>query len=198
MIIPCVGNPAFLRTPQAWALVATGILASLFQPVYNPFEKAPDSKDRGTANQIIWSIYVTQLAVVFEAAYLRYPGSVAWDISTSIALALMVAGLLVRTWAVYTLGKFFTWHIATQSEQTIITTGPYAYIRHPGYAGAFLTYASSAVFLHSWYVLAPSVVILWLAFSRRIRHEEDELKLKLGKPYADYCLRVKGMIPGVW
>ena len=114
VVLPCAGAPAFLATPQAWILVATGILASLFQPVYNPFEKSPDRRDRGTANQIIWSIYLTQLAVVLEASYVRYPDSVSWDISTTIAFALMLIGLFIRTWAVYTLGKFFTWHIATQ------------------------------------------------------------------------------------
>jgi protein-S-isoprenylcysteine O-methyltransferase len=198
VILPCAGNPAFLRTPQAWILVATGILASLFQPAYNPFEKSPDSRDRGTANQIIWSVYLTQLAVILEASYVRYPDSVSWNTTTSIALVLIIAGLFIRTWAVYTLGKFFTWHIVTRADQTIITTGPYAYIRHPGYSGAFLTYASAAIFLHSWYMFVPSAIILWLAFVRRIRHEEDELKQKLGEPYVNYCLKVKRLIPGVW
>ncbi len=198
VVVPCVGNPAFLGSPKAWILAATGIMASLFQPVYNPFGKAPDMRDRGTANQIIWSIYLTQLAIVLEAAYVRYPDSVSWNAATAIALILIITGLSVRTWAVYTLGEFFTWHISTRTDQTIITAGPYAYIRHPGYSGAFLTYASTAVFLHSWYALAPSAVILWIAFIRRIRHEEDELKQKLGEPYVNYCLNVKRLIPGVW
>jgi protein-S-isoprenylcysteine O-methyltransferase len=198
VVLPCAGNPAFLRTPQALILVATGILASLFQPAYNPFKNAPDSKDNGTANQIIWSIYLTQLAIILEAAYIRYPESVSWNTMTTIAFVLIIAGLLIRTWAVYTLGKFFTWHISTTPDQEIITTGPYAYIRHPGYSGAFLTYASTAIFLHSWYALAPSAVILCLAFVRRIRHEEDELKQKLGEPYLNYCLKVKKLIPFVW
>jgi protein-S-isoprenylcysteine O-methyltransferase len=198
VILPCAGNPDFLKTPQAWILVATGIIASLFQPVYNPFRKAPDSRDRGTASQIIWSIYLTQLAVILEASYVRYPESVLWNTSTTVSFLLIIAGLFIRTWAVFTLGKFFTWHIASGKDQTVIVTGPYAYIRHPGYSGAFLTYASTAIFLHSWYSLIPSSIILWMAFVRRIRHEENELKEKIGEPYTNYCLKVKRLIPFIW
>lgn len=198
VVLPLAGNTAMLLSSQAWILIAVGILASLFQPAYNPFEKAPDNRDRGTANQIIWSIYITQIAIITEAAYLRYPSSIAWDMFTVFGLALMLSGLVVRTWAVVVLGKYFTWHISTRKDQTIITSGPYAYIRHPGYFGAFLTYIGTAVFLHSWFSLVPSALILWFAFSRRIQHEENELKKDVGETYVIYCEKSKRFFPGIW
>ncbi len=196
--VPVVGNTAMLRAPQLWIMVLIGVLASLFQPEYNPFKRSPNSEDRGTANQIIWSIYVTQLFVLIEATYFRYPESISWSLLTTVALVLMAAGLAIRTWAVFTLGKYFTWHIATQEDQTVIKTGPYAIVRHPGYVGAFLTYASTALFLKTWFSFAVSVVVLLFAFFRRIHYEEKKLELDLGSQYDSYRKSVKRFIPGIW
>lgn len=196
--VPVIGNTAMVRTSQLWIMVLIGLLASLFQPEYNPFQRSPNTEDKGTASQIIWSIYLTQLSVLIEATYFQYPESVSWSMLTTFALVLMVAGLALRTWAVFTLGKYFTWHISTQENQTVITTGPYAFVRHPGYLGAFLTYASTALFLKAWFSFVLSLIILLFAFHRRIHFEEKKLKLDLGSQYESYAHDVKGFIPGLW
>ena len=157
--VPVMWNTAMLRASQLWIMVLIGVLASLFQPEYNPFKHSQNTDDKGTANQIIWSIYLTQLSILIEAAYFRYPESIAWSTLTTFALIMMVSGLAIRTWAVFTLGRYFTWHISTQEDQTIIKTGPYAFARHPGYFGAFLTYASTALFLKAWFSFILSVIV---------------------------------------
>jgi protein-S-isoprenylcysteine O-methyltransferase len=187
-----------LTAPHPWILIVIGILASLFQPAYNPFRRSPNREDRGTANQIIWSIYLTQLSALTEGTYFRYPESVHWSTITTFALILMVSGLAIRTWAVFTLGSFFTWHISVRSDQTIIATGPYAIVRHPGYLGAFLTYASTPLFLKAWFAFPLSLIVLLFAFLRRIRHEERELRANFGSRYEVYCDSVKRFIPGIW
>jgi protein-S-isoprenylcysteine O-methyltransferase Ste14 len=179
-------------------MVLIGVLASLFQPAYNPFKRSPNTEDRGTANQIIWSIYFTQLSVLMEAAYFRYPESVSWNALTTFALVLMAAGLAIRTWAVFTLGRYFTWHIATQENQTVIKTGPYAFVRHPGYVGAFFTYTSTALFFKAWGSFVLSLIVLLFAFLRRIHYEEKKLELDLGTQYNSYRKRVKRFLPGIW
>ncbi len=196
--VPVMWNTAMLRAPQLWTMILIGVLASLFQPEYNPFKRSPNTEDKGTANQIIWSIYFTQLSVLIEATYFRYPESVFWSTLTTVSLILMVSGLAIRTWAVFTLGRYFTWHISTQENQRIIKTGPYAFVRHPGYFGAFLTYASTALFLKAWFSFVLSLIILLFAFLRRIYHEEKKLKLNLGSQYDSYCNNVKKFIPGIW
>jgi len=197
-MVAVIGNNAMLSAPHLWILIAIGVLASLFQPQYNPFKRSPTAEDKGTANQIIWSIYFSQLSVLIEAAYFRYPASVSWSTLTTFALIQMVSGLAIRTWAVFTLGRYFTWHISTQEKQTIIKTGPYAFVRHPGYFGAFLTYTGTALFLKAWFSFILSFAILLFAFLRRIYHEEKELKLNLGNQYDSYCNSVKRFIPGIW
>jgi protein-S-isoprenylcysteine O-methyltransferase len=198
VLVPMIGNPAMLSAPHLWILVAIGVAASLFQPLYNPFKGSPNSKDRGTASQIIWSIYLTQFFVLIEAAYFRYPESIHWSTITTFALIMMLSGLAIRTWAVFTLGSFFTWHISTRDDQTIIKTGPYAFVRHPGYFGAFLTYSGTALFLKAWFAFPISLIVLFFAFLRRINHEEKALKINFGREYDAYCDSVKRFIPGIW
>lgn len=197
-ILPVAGNFSMVTAPQVWSFFVVGVLASLFQPRYNPFGRSPDAKDRGTAQQIVWSIYVSQVAVLIEAAYFRYPASIEWDWIATSALCLMVSGLLLRTWGVMTLGRYFTWHITAEERQTVIRNGPYRFVRHPGYLGAFLTYGSTAIFFHAWTMLIPSAAILLFAFLRRIHYEEKELCAALGDDYRSYCRSVRRFIPGIW
>lgn len=198
VVVPGLGKPQIWRAPQIWVLVVIGIVASLFQPDYDPFRGSPNEKDKGTASQIIWSIYITQLAVFLEATYLRYPRSVVWDSVTTFALVLMLSGLAIRSWGFLTLGRCFTWHVSVRPDQPVIESGPYAFVRHPGYVGAYLTYVGSALFLHAWLSAVLSAVVLSFAFLRRVHREEMELRAELGERYDSYSRRVARFIPGVW
>jgi len=198
VILPVIGNLQMLYAPQLWIMAIIGIIASFFQPSYNPFKKSTGKEDRGTALQIIWSIYITQIITIAEAAYLRFPGSMHWDYITTLALVVMLAGLILRSWAVMALGNQFTWHINRETSKNLIKTGPFRFLRHPGYAGALLTYTFSAVFLHSWFSLVINFVVLIIAFSRRIYFEEAVLREIFGIKYLEYCKKVKKMIPLIW
>ena len=82
--------------------------------------------------------------------------------------------------------------------QRVIQSGPYAYIRHPSYAGAWLTYAGTPVFLGCWYALALTIPTLSIAFVRRIRLEEATLAAALGPEYVEYSQRTARLVPGLW
>ncbi|PIR73612.1 MAG: hypothetical protein COU40_01795 [Candidatus Moranbacteria bacterium CG10_big_fil_rev_8_21_14_0_10_35_21] len=198
VILPIVGNLQMLDTPQLWIMAIIGIVASFFQPSYNPFKKSVDKEDRGTALQIIWSIYITQIITIAEATYLRFPESMHWDYITTIALVVMLVGLILRSWAVTTLGGQFTWHIDRKTSKNLIKTGPFRFLRHPGYAGALLTYTFSALFLHAWFSVAINFIVLIIAFTRRIYFEEAVLMDIFGIKYSEYCKKVRKMIPLIW
>lgn len=198
IILPVLGNPAILRAPHIWILLAFGVLASVFQPAYNPFTITVKPGDRGTGAQIIWSVYMTQLAAILETAYLRYPRSVQWDLTAVIALVAMTLGLGLRTWAVSTLGSLFTMHISVRKDHCIIRSGPYRIVRHPGYLGAFILYISTTVFLHSWFSAVAATVILPFAFLRRIHYEEELLTEECGAEYESYRSEVRKILPWIW
>lgn len=197
-ILPILGNLKILYSPQIWILFTLGVLASIFQPNYRIIDDKSKTRDKGTEVQIIWSVYITQLFVILEASYFRFPESVNWDIFTTASLIIMILGLALRTWAIYTLGNYFTMYISIQKDHKIICTGPYKYLRHPSYTGAFLIYLGTTIFLHSWFSLIAASIILPIAWLRRIHYEEELLIEKFGEEYKSYCKLTKKAIPWLW
>lgn len=81
--------------------------------------------------------------------------------------------------------------------QTVISTGPYRYVRHPMYTGACLFFLGTALLLGSWYgVLCTPAFVGCFAF-RAVR--EERVLLEELEGYGAYMARVKcRFVPGVW
>lgn len=110
----------------------------------------------------------------------------------------MAAGYASIVWALRH-NEYMSARIRLQEErgQRVIDTGPYAIVRHPNYAGAFLQSLCSGLVLGSW-VGAAVLLLHCLALIFRTLHEEKVLKAEL-EGYADYMRRVRWrFIPGVW
>jgi protein-S-isoprenylcysteine O-methyltransferase Ste14 len=79
----------------------------------------------------------------------------------------------------------------------VVTTGPYAYVRHPMYSGAVLYFVGIALLLGSWWGTAMTPLFAVL-FGIRTRIEENTLVAGL-PGYVDYAARVRyRLIPGLW
>jgi len=87
--------------------------------------------------------------------------------------------------------------IQTDRDHHVIDTGPYAYVRHPGYISGALLGVSVALALGSLAALIPAAVVI-VALAIRTLAEERTLRAEL-PGYADYMQRVRfRWIPGVW
>ena len=79
----------------------------------------------------------------------------------------------------------------------VISTGPYAFVRHPMYSGIMLFFVGVPLLLGSWWgvVLAPIFAVLFA-----VRAGIEERALVAGLPgYADYAARVRyRLLPGIW
>ena len=135
--------PAALRLPALWAVVALGVLANALQPSYRLRDAARTPVDRGTFHQIMLTVYGTQAAALVELV-LRRPPALPFDALGVGALLAMGAGLGLRTWAVATLGGWFTLQVGVKPAQRLVQAGPYRLIRHPSYTGAFVALIASA------------------------------------------------------
>jgi protein-S-isoprenylcysteine O-methyltransferase Ste14 len=81
--------------------------------------------------------------------------------------------------------------------QTVISTGPYAIVRHPGYISGSLLAISIAMMLGSGWALVPAVIVAIGLIARTI-FEERTLRAEL-PGYTEYTQRVKyRWVPGVW
>ena len=71
-----------------------------------------------------------------------------------VGLVLVWAGVALRQWAVWTLGRFFTWQVIVRRDHELVTSGPYAFVRHPSYTGWLLMVAGNYLTLfnpHSYF-----------------------------------------------
>ena len=113
-------------------------------------------------------------------------------------LAVFALAFLWELWAV-SVNRFFVPVIRLQTDRghQVVSAGPYAVVRHPGYAGMALMSPACALALGSWGSLAPALVLSAL-FLARAAHEDRFLQRSL-EGYPDYAARVRfRLLPGVW
>jgi protein-S-isoprenylcysteine O-methyltransferase Ste14 len=87
--------------------------------------------------------------------------------------------------------------VQAERHHRVISTGPYAFVRHPMYSGVTLFFVGVPLLLGSWWgvAIAPVFAILFA-----IRARIEERALVEGLPdYADYAARVRyRLVPGLW
>ena len=114
-----------------------------------------------------------------------------------VALAVMVLGVGLRVWAAMTLGKYYTTTLMMTEGQKVVTTGPYAWVRHPGYLGEIFLWTGFAV-LSSNLIAVFCLPLMFVAvLLYRISSEERMLVKELGDGYVHYQRRTRKLIPFV-
>jgi protein-S-isoprenylcysteine O-methyltransferase Ste14 len=87
--------------------------------------------------------------------------------------------------------------VEVQDNQVAISTGPYAFVRHPMYLASSIMFTLSPLALGSYWALIPAL-ILPVVLAARINNEEQLLRRSL-TGYEEYCQKVKyRMIPFIW
>lgn len=148
---------------------------------------------------------------------LLVPGSEGWFAGTCIAalrprMATVVAclfalvGVSIRIWCYRALGNYFTFELAVRPNHKLITTGPYAFVRHPSYTAAMLSFtAATAVYATQGslayecrfiYVIWLPLWVLWTSVSyallvERCVREDRLLHVTFGKEWEAWSQRVR-------
>jgi protein-S-isoprenylcysteine O-methyltransferase Ste14 len=115
-----------------------------------------------------------------------------------IALLLIFTGSMIGTWAMI-VNRFFSSLVRIQTERghTVVSSGPYRFVRHPGYAGLVLAWIASPVFFSSTWAAIPAVIAIILAVVRTAL-EDRTLQQEL-PGYRDYAHVVRRrLVPGIW
>jgi len=113
-------------------------------------------------------------------------------------LVLLVAARALRQWSFWTLGRYFTFTVQTSADQTVITTGPYRFVRHPAYSALLLAAAAGGLYVGNWLSLVALVVAVTAGLVYRITVEERALSQDVGAAYRDYAATHKRLVPFVW
>ena len=178
---------------------ATFLLWMILELVASRTKRSGDrshARDRGSYGLIVVLLFVG-LTLDFTLSARLPQAAILWrqDWVFFSGIGLMLAGVALRWWAIATLGKFFTFDVAIQSNQKVVDSGPYRYIRHPSYTGALLTQVGIGLALGNWAGLLALMLCMAIAYSYRISVEERTLTAALGEPYKQYMLRTRRIIP---
>jgi protein-S-isoprenylcysteine O-methyltransferase Ste14 len=134
-----------------------------------------------------WMIFVPILIHIFSD---KETGFLLW-----IGILTGLTGVWIRSSAMKTLGRFYSRNVGKQAEHQIVQHGWYRYIRHPGYLGTFLTFLGFAVSSSSWLAVGINVVLFFIAYSYRIKVEEQALVAGFGDAYRQYQAKTWKLIP---
>ena len=109
--------------------------------------------------------------------------------------AIAIAGTLITLWSIAT-NRFFYSVMRIVKDHRVCSSGPYGFIRHPGYLGALLFHGASAPMLGSIWALIPAVATAAAIVARTLM-EDQNLHRQLDG-YSSYARRVRGrLIPGL-
>jgi protein-S-isoprenylcysteine O-methyltransferase Ste14 len=115
-----------------------------------------------------------------------------------VALIVIILGYLLGSWALIE-NRFFSGVVRIQKDRghRVVSTGPYRFIRHPGYAGALWAYLATPVLLDSMWAFIPAfllVAVLVLRTTLEDRTLQQELP-----GYTEFAETTRfRLIPGLW
>jgi protein-S-isoprenylcysteine O-methyltransferase len=192
--------------PLVQAMLGIVLFAELYLMRSRLSKDTSRTADRGSLRLLMAIIFISVgLAWVvarrfpqarFDALFDMGPAAVTGVYAAGIAV--FVAGLALRWYAMAYLGRLFTFDVAIAADHQVIDTGPYRHIRHPAYTGSLMTFVGIGLCGGNALALVVLLVPIVLAFMRRIAVEEAALTAGLGGQYVDYVARTKRLIPFVY
>lgn len=149
-------------------------------------------------------VFVLPLLAVYVIVLVLLWQPIAPSLQSSVALPLSVAGFVVTAagaafilWARFTMGESHNISSVAGVElfanHRLVTTGPFAIVRHPMYVG-FAVAALGALALYRTWTIA-FIVVHGLIFVVRARREEEALAKRFGDDWAAYRRRVPAVLP---
>jgi protein-S-isoprenylcysteine O-methyltransferase Ste14 len=118
---------------------------------------------------------------------------------TAVALAgavLALTGAVFAAWAKFRLGRFFSPQLGVQRDHRLVTTGPYAVVRHPIYLGLIDFSVGSALFFNDIGLLAVALLFI-IYFRAQLRIEERMFERHFGAEWERYRAEVPAMFPRI-
>ena len=192
---------------QAWALIAVFVLGSnaigIYLGIHDPEllerrkQAGPQAETRPVQKIIVLALFVGLVGMLVLSAldhrfgWSKVPAPVSLAGDVLAALGLYITFLVVKE------NTFSAANIKVFKDHKVISTGPYALVRHPMYTGALLLTMASPPALGSWWGFLPALLVIPMLVWR-IFDEEKLLNAEL-PGYSDYARRVRyRLVPLGW
>jgi protein-S-isoprenylcysteine O-methyltransferase Ste14 len=189
---------------QAWMFMLTLFVPLLFTLFYllkyDPklLERRMRTREKETEQRRILNLSL----IFFLAAFIlpgfdqRFGWSRAPAALVICADLIVLAGYLLVI-RVFRENSYASRVVEVEQNQQVISSGPYAVIRHPMYLGSLMMYLFSPLALGSYWAMFPALFLIYV-LAARIRNEEEVLSREL-KGYTDYIQKVRyRLLPGIW
>ena len=109
----------------------------------------------------------------------------------------MLSGLILWLWSKTTLGNNWSPRIAIREDHTLITSGPYHWVRHPIYTSYIIQVIGMCMATGNLAVIFPCATIALLTWNRASQ-EEETLTAKFGKAYKKYISETGKLFPRIF
>ncbi len=192
---------------QAWILVAVFVACTLAITIYlmrnDPALlerrlKAGPGAEQENSQKIIQALAIVAFISIFVVSALDH--RFGWSSVPPYVVALgdiLIALGFYFVFLVFKENTFSSGIIEVGSEQKVITTGPYALVRHPMYIGALVMLIGVPVALGSWWGLS-TIILMVVVLVWRLLDEETFLAKRLAG-YSEYQSRVRyRLLPFIW
>jgi protein-S-isoprenylcysteine O-methyltransferase Ste14 len=118
------------------------------------------------------------------------------EILPAVGILIVAAGLGFSIWARVHLGRNWSGSVTVKENHTLVTSGPYARIRHPIYTGILLAFLGTALAVGEWRALL-ALILVFVALIIKSRTEEERMCATFPH-YDDYRRRTAALVPFVF
>lgn len=162
--------------------------------------KLKESKSRTAA--MIFLFFLGQIWVIGSFIYIWKPNLMQW---TRIPIPswirwlggiITISGMTLEFSTQISLGRNYTTTLHIREEQSLVTSGPYRYVRHPMYTALFMVGVGLGLLSTSWYFLLPFIGT-GIMVALRIQREENAMIAKFGDEYIQYMQRTGRFFPKI-
>jgi len=169
----------------------------LYKRILKAGEKDPKNKDKSTLN-ILWIAILFSIASSVTVSYFTQFPITRHLWIFYLGESFIITGIILRFIIIRSLGKYFTVEVTIKQDHKIKKEGFYRLIRHPSYTFSLLTSLGLGLYLNNWVSLILAFVPPLIAFTYRIKVEEEALTEQFGAEYVEYRKKTKKLIPFVY
>ncbi len=147
---------------------------------------------------IIWVTIIVAVTLAFLISKTVYLPIYTNPSVQYVGVIVIVIGIILRLFAVFTLGPFFTVDVTIRQDHKLKKDGLYKYLRHPSYFASLVSFAGLGWTFNNWLSLLLIIVAILIVFINRIKIEEKLLIQHFGPEYIEYKKTTKGLIPFIY
>jgi protein-S-isoprenylcysteine O-methyltransferase Ste14 len=185
-------------------VVIVGFVAVVLVTLYHRIKSWASKEKLDRWQEGAMMLFTSRIAgLVLWLAIIAYMIDPAWMAWSTMRLApwlrwlgagVLAAAIVLLTFTLRSLGTNLTDTVVTRRDSTLVTSGPYAWVRHPFYGAVALVILACALLASNWFFFVMGWVFLVL-ITLRTKIEEDRLLTRFGDDYRLYMARTGRFVP---